>query len=128
MEFKYSIVENIDYTFEEKGNQFGAVRKVQWGDSDKSYLEVRKWRNSPDGSEQAAKGYTFMTEEGPSELAKVLLNLGYGNTREVIDIVKEREDFRKSLNSSLGPNDEMYDESTATLQDDYYDPKSLLGD
>lgn len=128
MEFKYSIVENIDYTFEEKGNQFGAVRKVQWGDSDKSYLEVRKWRNSPDGSEQAAKGYTFMTEEGPSELAKVLLNLGYGNTREVIDIVKEREDFRKSLNSSLGPNDEMYDESTGTLEDDYYDPKSLLGD
>lgn len=128
MEFKYSIVENIDYTFEEKGNQFGAVRKVQWGNSDKSYLEVRKWRNSPDGSEQAAKGYTFMTEEGPSELAKVLLNLGYGNTREVIDIVKEREDFRKSLNSSLGPNDEMYDESTGTLEDDYYDPKSLLGD
>lgn len=128
MEFKYSIVENIDYTFEEKGNQFGAVRKVQWGDSDKSYLEVRKWRNSPDGSEQAAKGYTFMTEEGPSELAKVLLTLGYGNTREVIDIVKEREDFRKSLNSSLGPNDEMYDESTGTLEDDYYDPKSLLGD
>ena len=98
MEFKYSIVENIDYTFEEKGNQFGAVRKVQWGDSDKNYLEVRKWRNSPDGSEQATKGYTFMTEEGPSELAKVLLTLGYGNTREVIDIVKEREDFRKSLN------------------------------
>ncbi len=128
MEFKYSIVENIDYTFEEKGNQFGAVRKVQWGDSDKSYLEVRKWRNSPDGSEQAAKGYTFMTEEGPSELAKVLLTLGYGNTREVIDIVKEREDFRKSLNSSLGPNDEMYDESAGTLEDDYYDPKSLLGD
>ena len=128
MEFKYSIVENIDYTFEEKGNQFGAVRKVQWGDSDKNYLEVRKWRNSPDGSEQAAKGYTFMTEEGPSELAKVLLTLGYGNTREVIDIVKEREDFRKSLNSSLGTNDEMYDESAGTLEDDYYDLKSLLGD
>ena len=128
MEFKYSIVENIDYTFEEKGNQFEAVREVQWGDSDKNYLEVRKWRNSPDGSEQAAKGYTFMTEEGPSELAKVLLTLGYGNTREVIDIVKEREDFRKSLNSSLGPNDEMYDESAGTLEDDYYDPKSLLGD
>ena len=33
--FKYSIIENIDYTFEEKGNQFGAVRNIQWGDSDK---------------------------------------------------------------------------------------------
>lgn len=124
--FKYSIVENIDYTFEEKGNQFGAVRKVQWGDSDKSYLDIRKWRNAPDGTEQAAKGYTFMTEEGPSELTKVLLNLGFGNTREVIGIIKNREDFRKSLNSELGSNDEMYDESVGTLEDDFYDPKSLL--
>lgn len=126
--FKYSIIENIDYTFEEKGNQFGAVRKVQWGDSDKSYLDIRKWRNAPDGTEQAAKGYTFMTEEGPSELTKVLLNLGFGNTREVIGIIKNREDFRKSLNSELGPNDEMYDESVGTLEDDFYDPKSLLGE
>lgn len=126
--FKYSIIENIDYTFEEKGNQFGAVRKVQWGDSDKSYLDIRKWRNAPDGTEQAAKGYTFMTEEGPSELTKVLLNLGFGNTREVIGIIKNREDFRKSLNSELGPNDEMYDGSVGTLEDDFYDPKSLLGE
>lgn len=69
-----------------------------------------------------------MTEEGPSELTKVLLNLGFGNTREVIGIIKNREDFRKSLNSELGPNDEMYDESVGTLEDDFYDPKSLLGE
>lgn len=124
--FKYSIIEDIDYTFEEKGNQFGTFRKVQWGDNPKEYLEIRKYRNAPDGTEQAAKGYTFMTEEGPSELTKVLLNLGFGNTREVINIIKTREDFRKSLNSELGPTDEMYDESVGTLEDDFYDPKSFL--
>lgn len=124
--FKYSIIEDIDYTFEEKGNQFGTFRKVQWGDNPKEYLEIRKYRNAPDGTEQAAKGYTFMTEEGPSELTKVLLNLGFGNTREVINIIKTREDFRKSLNSELGPTDEMYDESIGTLEDDFYDPKSFL--
>ena len=126
-QFKYSIVEDIDYTFEEKGNQFGAVRKIQWGDSDKSYLEIRKWRNAPDGSEQAAKAYTFMTEEGPSELTKTLLNLGFGNTREVIDILNNRDDFRKSLNSVLGKEDELFDAEIGTLEDDYYDPKELLG-
>lgn len=126
-QFKYSIIEDIDYTFEEKGNQFGAVRKIQWGDSDKSYLEIRKWRNAPDGSEQAAKGYTFMTEEGPSELTKTLLNLGFGNTREVIDILNNRDDFRKSLNSVLGKEDELFDAEIGTLEDDYYDPKELLG-
>ena len=126
-QFKYSIVEDIDYTFEEKGNQFGAVRKIQWGDSDKSYLEIRKWRNAPDGSEQAAKGYTFMTEEGPSELTKTLLNLGFGNTRQVIAILNNRDDFRKWLNSVLGKEDELFDAEIGTLEDDYYDPKELLG-
>lgn len=125
--FKYSICENIDYTFEEQGNQFGAVRKIQWGNNDKSYLEVRKWRNTPDGKEQAAKGYTFMTEDGPSELTKVLLDMGYGNTKQVLDIISKREDFRKSLNSCLGEDDEFFDKNEGTLEDDYYDPSELIG-
>ena len=125
--FKYSIIENIDYTFEEKGNQFGAVRKIQWGDSDKSYLEIRKWRNAPDGSEQAAKGCTFMTQHRPSEPAKSLLDLGYGNTREILQTLNQREDFRKSLNSVLGKDDELFDAEVGTLEDDYYDPKDLIG-
>ena len=126
--YKYSIMNGINQIFEEKGNQFGAFREVQWGDSDKSYLEVRKWRNNPDGSEQAAKGYTFMTEEGPSELAKVLLNMGYANTREALEILNKRENFRKSLNSVLGKDDELFDAEAGTLEDDYFDPKSFLGE
>lgn len=54
--------------------------------------------------------------------------MGYGNTKEVLDILQERNDFRKSLNSVLGKGDELFDESTGTLEDDYYDPKSLIGD
>lgn len=128
MAFSYTIVENIDHTFEEKGNLFGAVRKIRWGDNPTERLEVRKWISNPDGTETCNKGYTFMTEDGPSELAKTLLGMGYGNTREVLDILQERNDFRKSLNSVLGKDDELFDESTGTLEDDYYDPKSLIGD
>lgn len=125
--FKYSIIEGIDHTFEEQGNQFGAVRRIQWGDSDKNYLEIRKWRNTPEGGEQAAKGYTFMTDDGPSELTKVLLDMGYCNTKEVLDIISQREDFRKSLNSCLGQDDEFYDESAGNLEDDFYNPHELIG-
>lgn len=127
MEFKYSIIDKIDYTIEEQGNQFTALRKVRWGDNDKEYLELRRWRNTPDGGEQAAKGCTFMTEDGPSELVNVLVELGYGNTKEVINRLSQREDFRKSLNSVLGKDDELFDENIGTLEDDYYDPKSLIG-
>ena len=126
MEFKYAIM-GLDYTFEEQGNQFGAIRKIKWGDSDKVYTEIRKWRNA-NGVETASKGYTFITEEGPSELAKGLLDLGYGNNKQVLDILKNRDDFRKSLNTVLGKDDELFDESVGTLEDDYYDPKDLLGE
>lgn len=127
MEFKYAIVDNIDYTLEEQGNQFTALRKIRWGDSDKEYLEMRRWRNTPDGSEQAAKGCTFMTDEGPANLINALIELGYGNTKEVLGKLSDRTDFRKSLNSLLGKDDELYDDNVGTLEDDYYDPKSLIG-
>lgn len=126
--FKYSIIDNIDYVFEELGNQFGAIRKIQWGDNDKQFYEVRRWFNSPDGVEKAAKGYTFLTEEGPDELTKGLLELGFGNTREVLNILNNRPDFRKSLNSVLGNEDALFDQDAGTLEDDYFDPKSFLGD
>lgn len=125
--YKYSIIDNVNHVFEESANQFGAFRKIQWGDNSKTYYEIRKWRNNPDGSEQAAKGYTFMTEEGPSELTKILLSNGYANTREALEILKEREDFRKSLNSVLGKDDELFDSEAGTLEDDYFDPKTFLG-
>jgi hypothetical protein len=127
MEFKYAIVDNIDYTLEEQGNQFTALRKIRWGDSDKEYLEMRRWRNTPDGGEQAAKGCTFMTDEGPANLINALIELGYGNTKEVLGKLSDRPDFRKSLNSLLGKDDELYDDNVGTLEDDYYDPKSLIG-
>lgn len=127
--FKYRIVDHVDFTFEEEGNQFNALRKIAWGDAgdEKARLEVRRWRNNPDGTEMAAKGMTFLTEDGPSELTNCLLKLGFGNTREVLDIIRDRDDFRKSLNSCLGPDDDLYDEGQGNLEDGFFDPKELLG-
>ena len=127
--FKYRIVDHVDFTFEEEGNQFNALRKIAWGDAgdEKARLEVRRWRNNPDGTEMAAKGMTFLTEDGPNELTNCLLKLGFGNTREVLDIIRDRDDIRKSLNSCLGPDDDLYDESQGNLEDGFFDPKELLG-
>jgi hypothetical protein len=124
--YEYNIHDHINFIIEEVGNQFTAFRKLSWGDSTPHY-ELRRWRNTADGGEMAAKGCTFLTEEGPSELANVLVRLGFGDTRELLTIMSEREDFRKSLNSVLGKDDPDYDESAGTLDDDYFDPKALLG-
>ena len=124
---KFEVVDGVDFPFEEEGNQFNAFRKIRWGDNPTARLELRRWRVNPDGSEQAAKGMTFLTEEGPGELARILIASGHGNTQELLKEISSRDDFRKSLNSILGEDDEFFDESAGTCEDDYYDPNELLG-
>jgi hypothetical protein len=118
-------ITGINEIIEEKENQFTALREVQWGDR-QSNLELRRWRNMPDGGEFPLKGATFMTPEGPSTLAETLVSLGFGNTKEILSSIKNRDDFRRSLNTVLGKSDELYDESAGEVDDDYYDPSELM--
>lgn len=125
-DIKYSIEEGFDFIIEEKGNQFTALRKIAWGDSDKYRLDLRKYYSTETG-ETVGKGVSFLTEEGPSELVKVLLKNGYTDTVDVLDNIKDRDDFRSALNAVLNDkNDEFYDKTAKKLKSDYYDPKELL--
>ena len=116
---------DVDEVIEECQNQFTALRRTRWGDGDPR-LELRRWRNQPDGTEFPLKGVTFMTDEGPSNLVESLIALGYGRTKDILSELKGRDDFRKSLNTVLGKNDEFYDESAGEVDDEYYDPNELM--
>lgn len=124
--FKYYIDDKCDVIIEECQNQFTALRRLKWGDEGEYRLELRRWRNNPDGTEFPAKGCTFMTEDGPTCLAESLIQLGYGRTKECLESLYARDDFRKALNSVVGKDDELYDEEAGEVDDDYFDPKTLL--
>lgn len=124
-DFGYSIKEGFDYIIEEKGNQFTALRQIDWGNKGIYRLDLRKYYSQPDG-ERMSKGISFMTDEGPGELVKVLLRTGHCETYDALECIKDREDFRQALNSILGDKDEFYDKSAGELKDNYYDPKELL--
>lgn len=126
--FKYNIVDDYDKIFDDKGNTFLAMRKIQWGESDKTYLDLRKWYCNADGQETPGKGFSFLTEEGPHELARVLVENGYGHTDDIIDSIKNRDDFMTSLVQCL--NKEELDELDIELPEiddgDYYDPSVII--
>ena len=126
MAYEYKIHDGIDFIFEEHQNMFSAIRKITWGTNTNPHLEIRKWMNNPDGSERANKGFTFMTEEGPGELVLALLHLGHGETKQILNVLKDRENFRRSLNSVLGDKDPDFDPKSGTIEDDFFDPKDLL--
>ena len=126
--FKYNIVDDYDKIFDDKGNTFLAMRKIQWGESDKTYLDLRKWYCNADGEETPGKGFSFLTEEGPHELARVLVDNGYGHTDDIIDSIKDRDDFMTSLVECL--NKEEIDKLDIELPEvdngDYYDPSVII--
>lgn len=122
-EISYTIHDGFDHIIEESGNVFIALRKLSWGDRSDCKLDLRKWYSNASGEETVGKGVSFMTEEGPHELTRVLLEEGYGHTAEVLDAIKDREDFGTALRSLddgvlLTPDDENATE--------YYDPKELI--
>ena len=114
---------DINETFDESGSRFLALRKVQWAvddaepDESKAKLEIRKWVVTPEG-EQANKGVAFLTDEGPSELAHVLIKHGFGDTKKLLLDLKERDDFKDAV-------DHMYDKETDT-DGEFFDMRTSL--
>lgn len=123
-EFKYEVDPNFDYLIEEKGNQALFFRRVSWGGRD-AKPEIRKWY--VDGtSETPGKGFSFMTEDGPNELIKVMTDLGYGNTDEILENISKREDFPIAVKKVLGKGiQEVVDQYDSVELEEVYDPRSI---
>lgn len=122
-EFLVDIDKEFDFTFDERGNTFLALRKVSWNNGEHK-LEMRKWYNTPKG-EKASSGFSFLTEEGPNELVRLLTSKGYGNTGDIICSIKDRENFMYELVNQL--NGEVPE--GLQIDEKYYDPKeSLFGE
>jgi hypothetical protein len=115
--------------FDEKGSMYLAMRKTEWlkegdqPDETKAKLELRKWRVT-DSGERADKGIAFLTENGPHELAKILVQDGFGNTKDLLLALKKREDFKDTV-EHLGDKEdegnadgEFFDMRTALLAED----------
>ena len=117
---------DLDVTFDELGSRFLALRKIQWvkkgeePDESKAKIELRKWMVDKDGSERANKGFSFLTEEGPHELARVLVHEGFGRTKDILKEIRERDDFVESV-KTLNEDEESTD-------GEYFDIRSLISE
>lgn len=120
--FKYEIISEFDHIIEEKGNTFMALRKIQWGDREAINLDLRKYYTSSSGEEVMGKGVSFQTDEGPNSLIKVMVMNGYGETQDILEGIRDRDDFRSSLNKVLSEDDELYDDTIIDDEEELYVP------
>lgn len=121
-DLQYKVFKDYEIPFDEKNNSFGAVRKVQWykageePDESKAKIEIRKFFNK-NGEETYGRGYSFSTEEGPSELVHGLISAGFGKTKEILKGIRYRDDFEESVRTIDIDEDEANDGSMYDMRD-----------
>lgn len=122
----YDIKEDgINEIIDEKGNMVMMLREVAWGGREHK-LELRKWVIGVD-TETPMKGAAFMTEQGPHNLVHTMTKLGYGDTTEILQNIKDRDNFEDSLVKVIGKKKvEESKEKVVITEEDYFDPKSLI--
>ena len=127
MAFEYSVDSNFDYTIDEKGNTFIALRKIDWNNSGNYKLDLRKYYASEEG-EKMAKGVSFLTEDGPDELTKVLLETGYGNDEEIANAIIQNRPYIVATIKKEIENNPKWDKIVAFEKEDedFYDPEELM--
>lgn len=136
-EIKYEIVDGYDEIIEEHGNEMLALRKIRWGENKdgKVYLDLRRWKATETG-EQVSKGFAFYNPEtSPHELVHRMVELGYGDTKTILNHLSGRENFGSSMIDILGSTltDEQIERFRQTTTDEIdpseelYDPRSDLG-
>lgn len=134
MEFNMEIVDGFDFIIEEKGNSYIALRKLKWNEKSAPRLDIRKYMIDSDGNEVIGKGIGFLSDTGPHELVKVMVENGYGKTIQVLEGIKERDDFMPSLskvlsNSQMGELSEAnpdLDFADEEEEQEYFDPRKLV--
>lgn len=114
--FTYT-VGDIDDVVDSKSNSVILLRKLAWGEGAEK-LELRKWVIDIN-KETPLKGVTFLTEEGPHNLVTILLQNGFGRTKNVLEVLSIRDDFKSSLESLGKP-------TKSKLSNKYIDPKEIL--
>lgn len=130
------IIDGFDHIIQEKGNTYVSLRKVRWSENSDVKLDLRKYVTNTDGSEKMMKGCSF-DEEGAHELTHVLTEEGYGDTRVILNNIKDRDDFKISMVRSLSDDDKDLVQNIFPdlklpepdeIDEEFYDIRSELGD
>lgn len=103
-EFYYKL-DGKQCPIESKGNMISRIGMVSWN-GNQPKLEIRKWTLR--GEELVPnKGFTFMTEEGPTNLVHTLVQLGYGDINVLRNILDQRELIAASNEETMFTKDDL---------------------
>lgn len=123
---------------DERGNTYLMLAKFRWFGKGDFKLGLRTFYSNSNG-ETVGKGVSFLTEEGPHELTKTMLQEGYGHPQEIAETLRK---YRPEvIGAVIDELNDMTADEKATCEDAYancddfsdddeemFDPEELLED
>lgn len=109
--------EGINEVVEESGNMVAMLRQVAWNGREEK-LELRKWIVDTE-SEKPMKGCA-LSEEGWHSCTELLVKHGFGNTREILRDLAQRDKFDDDLVAIIGKKKASDARAKEVVQDDDY--------
>ena len=97
-EYSFKLGE-LNEVLEEKNNTFKALRTISHNGK-AEVLDIRTWYINGEGQEIMGKGIS-LSDEGADNLTVFMVREKYGDTKEIIQGLKTREDFIPSLTAVL---------------------------
>ena len=118
-EISMKIEDGFDFVLEEGANTSINLRRIGWNGRP-SKIDIRKWVYN-DGTERAMKGIS-LSDDGANELANILVEQGFGDTKRIGRAVMKRQDYDGMFDNTISTND-----MDSSEDEEYYDPSELLG-
>lgn len=123
---------------DERGNSYIMFAKYKWFGKGDFKLGLRTFYSTPEG-ERIGKGITFLTDEGPNELTRALLEKGYGHAESIAKTL--RGSRPEIIGAVIDELNDMTEEEKHACEDAYvncddyldndsdmFDPEDLLKD
>lgn len=123
--------EGIDRIIDERGNSALILRNVRWNEDKDFKLDLRNYYFTDEG-ERYGKGISFLTEDGPDELVRILLEEGYGKPDEIAEAICNRDDIIKAFGKLdvISVDEEMIKEiqkeTVKEITEKMYDPREMI--
>lgn len=121
----FKVHPDFDDLIDERGNTSICFRMVDWSGRPAKRPELRRWRLSETG-ESPDKGFTFLTDDGPKNLAKAIIKRDFGETKEYLEVLAEREDFDDALVQVIGKKRVSNAKEKEVEVEDFYDPRVVF--
>ena len=116
---------NVNEIIDESGSKYIRLTKTQWvkdgaeADESKAKWELRQYTVDSNGKDIPLKGVRFLSDNGLNELAHALIKNGFGDTKEILNDLRVRDNFKESVKH-------MNEDSEVDTDGEYFDMRNAL--